>query len=69
MSSPAVVGHAMSPDEETPADLRAKAARFREIAATFFHRDMADAAESLARELEDLAAEIEARNGFDSAAD
>jgi hypothetical protein len=57
----------MSPDDETPADLRAKAARFRAIAATFLHRDMADAAESLARELEDMAAEIEARNGLEAA--
>jgi hypothetical protein len=69
MSNPAVEGYAMLPDDETPAELRAKAARFREIAAIFFHRDMADAAESLARELDDPAAEIEARNGFNSAAD
>jgi hypothetical protein len=69
MSNSAVAGYAMSPDDDMPADLRAKAARFREIAATFLHRDIADAAESPAREPEGMAAEIEARNGLDSAAD
>jgi hypothetical protein len=69
MSNPPLAVNAMPHDDETPADLRAKAAHFRGIAATFFRPDVVDEILSLAKDLDDMAAEIDARQEFRAAAD